>query len=311
MIDKIALLDNIGKDHDVAAENDLFLSPHFRLERRTETGFNGYYKNIKLIKKGNHLGIQGSLTTFGYGTNTVNADAHMINRFLLQLIKEMEISPASIVRELEFGFNVPVSSPIACYLNDMQFATGYKKEVTCYNKEKVFVKTNKRIRIYDKTEHFRNWPGNSCYPADTTLIRYEIVLTDPHTELGLNKPLRLIQLLSPRIKAGLMSIWLEEYRKIVKSNQLKPKFQVKEPKNVIDHLTLKGIEAYGGLKNVLQLINRNTFQKHSNEYTKRVKDRLTALTKDGSLSSYSSSHSELEDKIRFIAIHTLAQLQQK
>ncbi|TCZ73455.1 hypothetical protein [Flaviaesturariibacter aridisoli] len=304
MLDRIKI--NITNHETIASITSIVLnSPKTSNVKHTPTGFTANYANLRVIARAKSLTIAGSITKFGLEYNSLNADKVTNIQNIQAIAGELNLPLSTPISELEFGFNIPVRHNPSTYLEAMEMAKGYAKYFGHTNKQRVFMKDTIYLRFYNKTEHFRgSLTVNTGIPFDLKVLRYEVRL------LNLNvSPQRpdftLASLQSCKVQNHLVALWAREFSKIIFESLKLPAIPLQSPKDVYAHLILKGIEAYGGLKNVFAIINAQMPKNYV--YASRTKSKLTELYSDVNLSEECEFATELAQKVAFTACYYIAQ----
>lgn len=311
MIDKITLhINNTNTEVPLIIEN-ILSSSSFNQTRSTASGFTGKFKNMSIAYNGHRLTIAGSLTKYGYGYNSINADKPMVKTFVKKLIKDLQIKPSTTIDQIEVGFNLSVDFPPSVYIAQLIQGKGYPIVMRYRDKQVKFIHSNKEIRIYDKTEHFyQGLSFNKYFSNNLNILRYEIISKRPQKSFGLKLPLKLAHLLSSIILDKMVCCWVSEFDKIVINPSIISEISIDSPNDFKHHLILKGVEAYGGVEKTIQYINQARIKNHPNQYKKRMSDFILRICRTSKLTRYPDTIKELRDKIHFTALSCISPIPQ-
>ena len=281
----------------------LTANANFRVMTQSSSSYFGHFKNFRIDKKGNQLRLSGSLAKYELSDNCFNGNFETLSRAVNNLCNETGIARDSIVTYLEFGHNIPVSSNPYKYLRLLKYASGYNTQIFYANREVVFLQDERKMRFYDKTQDFRR--NQQQIRLDENLkiymLRYEIALLYPKRVLKSADALTLDSLCSNKIYKQLLNMWVDEFKRVKTDVTLRYDFPFKSIADIKKHLTLKGMESYGGLTGTLSLANSVEFVDCVSQNRLRLKNYLEQTSIDGSFVRKIDLFEELESKIKLTA----------
>ena len=271
----------------------------------------GFIKNMNITLDYRGLWIEGSLPKYYYGTNQKTLSFTDIKKAICCLEEEVELnlSEARVIR-VDIGDNIITKYPVECYYPILMHCNQFKRNEL--DNGLGFSNTNRYISVYGKlqeVEKGKELPEELF--VGRNVLRYEhkhLSNASISSCLGI-KNINLCSMLNNYRK--LVEDWYCTFESIRKRHDVMDfDFDLFKHKGMFEkYLKIKGIEAFGGMGQVVDAVNSAKAQGLLKRYANQGTNIIKRLQDNYSLSLLSNkSHlaEELRSKVYSKKIAALA-----
>lgn len=266
----------------------------------------GSIKNLIVVWTAEFIWVTGSLAKYHYGNN-LNLLTRQQTRFViieLSGILGIDLMQAKIKR-LDPAFNVPTALPARNYFPFFETKSRMVRNDSGAN-TLYFGNRHKQIVIYDKKKEL--WEVHKIKIQDEELTRVELRLFKPAIRNYMNSKygkayLTVADLLKRDVFLDFIRLIHNEYETIVKRRSHYFVLSLcKKPNDVVILLALNGIESFGGLEEVLQIVENSKAlcEVPYPEFISRLKSIIRKIATSDNFTRKFEEISKLDNQVRFI-----------
>lgn len=260
----------------------------------------GKLGNLKVTLTEQGIKIQGSLSKW-YLKNNIQTFTRIDVKNAIEALSDtlkIPLEKARITR-MDVGHNFITKYSPSAYFYYLGPSSRYRRSLTSSS---LYYSNSLRTKLfYDKIAECKK--SRSIVPnmlKNKNLLRFELRFMDKINKAFNSREL-LVQILYDKLFfVNIVDKYVSEYISINKLERIAFNKNVNlEPKDILNHLILQGINSLGGQNEVFELIEearkKNQFKR--SEYASRTKRMLTELYNNGILIEPNELIKELNDKV--------------
>jgi replication protein CRI len=264
----------------------------------------GKLENLRVNERSTGISVNGSLAKFFYNNNLerlTRKDTEQAIEKLSDLLN-LEMQSARVYR-LDVGSNFIMGKPVSEYLSLLGGIRYFKRSEIADRETLMYSNSKRSMVFYDKIKEIKK--HHEYIPdlfQNRNVLRYEIkYLKRLAQQFCKDRPLTASDLYNEDFYINVLDRFKDEYFKIhrYKKFKIKDAINMKNSKELVNHLALLGLQSLGGEQIAFDMINdakqRGELDKMQH---KRLKDKVKELSSTEKYTEFNDAIFELDSKVR-------------
>lgn len=265
----------------------------------------GKLKNLNIRVYNNGITVCGSLAKYYYNRNDKLLDRENLKKAIAELSEILGLNfLRAKVKRLDFAGDIEILNAVKSYFPFLANKPQMRRNIVAAGTLH-YSNTNRSIIFYDKTKEFNRRKDLSNRLKVSVMrieIRYHLDFINSITNKTFGASyLTLDMLFEKEVYAFFIHQWQKEFFSINKESALLFNLNGKsKPRQIIDAITIQGINSLGGLNETLNIIDssRNNLNNITPELIPRAKQYVKKLIKRDLVMVPNNLMLELDDKVK-------------